>query len=160
MMMGRTLVLGKKGKAYMIKDSEETIYTIERPDDADDEEGPEPEIVNMNETMDIAGYACTKYEIRAGEAKSVVWVTDKIKPMKPKKKGPSVSLMGMGSGNDKLPGFPLRMENEQGPMKIILTAKEVDTTTPDKALFKLPKGYDVEELDMGAMMGGGGGAGY
>jgi len=161
MMMGRIVFLGKKGKAYMIKDSEETIYEMTREDDGDDEEdeGPEPDIVDTGETMEIAGYTCTKYEIKAGEQTSVAWVTDKIKPAKAKKGGEAPSIMGMGGSSSKLPGFPLRMENNQGPMKVIITANTVDPTMPSKDLFKLPKGYEKEEFNP-AMFGGGGGGGY
>jgi|GEM_PF-448609 len=161
MMMGKILVQGKKGKGYMIKDSEETIYTMSAPegDDDDGEEMPEPKVENTGETKMIAGYECTKYAITGegpmGEMTSYAWVTDKIKPAKPKKEGGN-SMGMMGVSTKGLPGMPLRMENPAGPMTIILEAVEVDTKTPNKKLFKLPKGYDKEEFNP-AMFGGGGG---
>lgn len=164
MMMGKILVQGKKGKGYMIKDSEETIYTMPTPDgDEEAEEMPEPKIENMGEKKMIAGYECTKYSITAespmGEMTSYAWVTDKINPAKPKKEGGGSSMGMMGVSTKGLPGMPLRMENPAGPMTIILEAIEVDTKTPDKKMFKLPKGYDKEEFNP-AMFGGGGGGGF
>lgn len=164
MMMGKMLFHGKKGKGYMIKDSEETIYTMDRPEGGDEEEGPEPDIKNTGETMNIAGYECTKYEITAegpmGPQTSYAWATDKIKPAKPKKGG-SMSMGGMGGMNMKgLPGMPLKMETQTGPISIVLEAVEVDTQTPDKKLFKLPKGYDKEEFNPNMFGGGGGGMGF
>ena len=163
MMMGKMLFHGKKGKGYMIKDSEETIYTMSAPKGEEaEEEGEAPEIKKTDETMNIAGYECTKYEIITegpmGPQTGYAWATEKIKPAKPKK-GNSMSMGGMGGMNMKgLPGMPLKMEMATGPMTIVIEAKEVDTNTPDKKLFKLPKGYDKEEFNPN-MFGGGGGGG-
>lgn len=166
MMMGKILVQGKKGKAYMIKDAEETIYVMNKPDeeDEDGEEDAKPTVTATGETETIAGYECAKYEIVTetpeGPVTSYAWSTEKIKPAKGKSDG-GVSGMGMSAMSvEGLPGMPLRMETAQGPFTIIFEAKEVDTTTPDKALFKLPKGYDKEDFDPAMFGGGGGGMGY
>jgi hypothetical protein len=37
---------------------------------------------------------------------------------------------------------------------VTITAKEVSTKAPDKALFKLPKGYAKEPFDASKLMGG------
>lgn len=165
MMMGKILVQGKKGKAYMIKDAEETIYVMSADKDKDDDDGEEeekPEVKDTGEKETIAGYECSKYAITTqtpeGPVTSYAWATDKIKPAKGKSEG-GVSGMGMSAMSvEGLPGMPLKMETAQGPMTIIFEAKEVDSSTPDKALFKLPKGYDKEDFDP-AMFGGGGGGG-
>lgn len=166
MMMGKILVQGKKGKAYMIKDAEETIYVMSSADDKDEEEGEEeakPEVKDTGEKETIAGYECSKYEIinetPEGPVSSYAWATDKIKPAKGKSQG-GISGMGMSAMSvEGLPGMPLKMETAQGPMTIIFEAKEVDTNTPDKSLFKLPKGYDKEDFDPSMFGGGGGGMG-
>lgn len=162
MMMGKMLFHGKKGKGYMIKDAEETIYTMDAPKGDEEDEGPAPDIKNTGETAMIAGYECTKYAITSegpmGETTSYAWATEKIKPAKPKKGG-NMSMGGIGGMSTKgLPGMPLKMEMQTGPISIVLEAVEVDTNTPSKSLFKLPKGYDKEEFDPG-MFGGGGGGG-
>ena len=165
MMMGRMMFDGKKGKGYMIKDSEETIYVMENPGgDKGEEEAEGPTINKTDETMEIAGYTCTKYEIvqegPMGEQTGYAWATEDIQPTKPKKGG-SMSMGGMGGMNMKgLPGMPLKMEMAAGPMQIVIEAKEVDTNTPDKKLFKLPKGYDKEDFNPNMFGGGGGGMGF
>lgn len=162
MMMGKIITYGKKGKTYMIKDSEETIYTMdpEKMKGDDEEEKADPVITKEDETLTIAGFECQKYKVVAetaqGEVTQYVWVTDKIKM--PESKGGSGGVAGGMSGSlsmKGLPGMPLKTMVNQGPVTVIMTAKKVDNTMPDKSLFKLPKGYDKEEFDMNSMMGGG-----
>ncbi|MEM0995673.1 MAG: DUF4412 domain-containing protein [Bacteroidota bacterium] len=162
MMMGKILTLGKKGKTYMIKDSEETIYVMDvekMKDDAGD--APKPKITKEDETLTIAGYECQKYKVTMetpqGEMTQQVWVTDQIKL--PKSEGAGGPGGGLTSGltMEGLPGLPLKTMINQGPITVIMTAKTVDPGVPDKKLFKLPKGYDKEEFDMKSMMGGMGG---
>lgn len=161
MMMGKILVHGKKGKAYIIKDAEETIYVVnddEEEEDESDEEEAKPDVQKTDETKEIAGYTCTKYaivqETPMGEVTSYIWATEQLKPVKP---AGGMSGMGMGSMSiEGLPGLPLRMETVQGPMTVILEAASVDANAPSKKMFKLPKGYDKEDFDPSMMMGGGG----
>ena len=160
MMMGKILVHGKKGKSYMIKDSEETIYIMD-PEKMKDDEGdaPEPTITKEDETVTIAGYECQKYKVTMetpqGEMTQQVWVTDKIKL--PQGSGAAGGGLTSGLTMKGLPGLPLKTMINQGPITVVMTAKKVDTQVPDKSNFKLPKGYDKEEFDMNAMMGGMGG---
>jgi hypothetical protein len=161
MMMGKIITYGKKGKSYMIKDSEETIYTMdpEKLKGDDDGDTPDPVITKEDETLTIAGYECQKYKVVAetaqGEVTQYVWVTDKIKM--PESKGGSGMSGGMGANLSMkgLPGMPLKTMVNQGPVTVVMTAKKIDNTVLDKSLFKLPKGYDKEEFDMSSMMGGG-----
>lgn len=160
MMMGKIIVHGKKGKSYMIKDSEETIYVMD-PESMKDDEGdsPDPTITKEDETVTIAGYECQKYKVTMetpqGEVTQQVWVTDKIKL--PQGSGGAGGGLTSGLTMKGLPGLPLKTMVNQGPITVIMTAKTVDNTVPSKKLFKLPKGYEKEEFDMNAMMGGGGG---
>ncbi len=162
MMMGKMLFNGKKGKGYMIKDSEETIYIMDSPKEEEEKEGHEPVVENTGETTNIAGYECAKYAITTetpmGEQISYAWVTDKIQPTKPKKGG-NLNMGGIAAISAQgLPGMPLKVEMQAGAISIILEAMEVDSRTPDKKLFKLPKGYDKE--DFNPNMFGGGGMGF
>ena len=159
MMMGKIVMLGKKGKAYMIKDSEETIYEMPSREDQEAEgEEMEPEIVKLEDTKEIAGYTCQKYEIKMGEVSSFVWAADGLNPEKPKKGSGGGGMMGISTKG--LPGLPLRTETKQGPVTMIMEAKEVKQWNPGKDYWKLPKNYDREEFNMGMFGGGGGGVGY
>lgn len=160
MMMGKILVKGKKGKSYMIKDSEETIYVMDPKKNDDGADDVKPEITKEDETINIAGYECQKYKVTTetaqGPVTQYVWVTEKLKM--PEMKG-NASMGGMGSSLSVkgLPGMALKTMAVQGPMTIIVTATKVDKNVPDKSNFKLPKGYSKEEFDMNSMMGGMGG---
>lgn len=156
-MMGRMVTNGKKGLTYMIKDSEEMIYVMD-PKAMGGEEGEPvaPQIIEEDEVLEIAGYSCKKYSIvqntPMGEQTSYVWATDKFKM--PSSEGAG-GAMGGGMVNVKgLPGMPLKVKVEQGPMTIVLLAKSVNTTLPNKSLFKLPKGYKQEPFDPNSLMGG------
>lgn len=165
MMMGKILVQGKKGKSYMIKDSEETIYVMDpekmKQGDEDDKETAEPVITKEDEVVTIAGYECQKYKVEVetaqGPATQYVWVTDKLKMPEMKSSGGGLSGMSSGISMKGLPGIPLKTMSTQGPMTVIMTASKVDTKAPSKKLFKLPKGYSKEEFDLKSMMGGMGG---
>lgn len=155
-MMGRTLTKSKKGQSYMIKDSEETVYVMEKKDDSDPAADAKPEITKEDEApVMISGYSCQKYKMvqttPMGEQSSYVWATDKLKM-------PASDGSGMGGmiSSEGLPGMPMKVVTSQGPMTITLEVTKLDRSTPDKKLFKLPKGYKQEPFDPNAMMGGGG----
>lgn len=159
-MLGTMLTDNKKGITYMIKESDEMIYVMDpKKMNEGAEDAPEAEsvITKEDEVIDIAGYSCQKYKVvqngPMGEQVSYAWVTDKY--VMPKSEG---SGAGMGGGMVSvkgLPGMPLKMMTEQGPMTVALTAQKVDLTTPSKADFKLPKGYKQEPFDPNSLMGGG-----
>lgn len=160
MAMGRTLSKTKTGISYMIKDSEETIYVMDpsKNKDEDPAETADPQVTKEDEVLTIAGHECQKYKVVAntpqGESTSYVWVTDKFtlpKAEKSSKGGMSGMLDIKG-----VPGMPLKVMTTQMGMTVTITANEIDTKTPDKKLFKLPKGYAKEDFDMDKMMQGGG----
>lgn len=154
-MMGRTLTKGKKGQSYMIKDSEETIYVMEKKDEEDPAANAKPTITKEDEApITISGYSCQKYKVvqntPMGEQSSFIWATDKLQM--PKTDGGGMSGMISSEG---LPGMPMKVVTSQGPMTIVLEVTKLDRTAPAKSLFKLPKGYKQEPFDPNAMMGGG-----
>lgn len=107
-----------------------------------EESDEDPEIIYTEETMDINGYECKKVLIQSSEGEVVMWVTDKI-DFKPQHSQFS---------NEKVKGFPMRIETEQdrGGMKmtVILTVTSVKEKVKKKDPFGLtvPGGY--EELTM------------
>jgi hypothetical protein len=155
-MMGRTLTKGKKGQSYMIKDSEETIYVMEKKAEEDPAADAKPVVTKEDEApVTIAGYSCQKYKVvqstPMGEQSSFIWATDKLQM--PKSEGAGMGGMISSEG---LPGMPMKVVTSQGPMTIVLEVTQLDRTAPAKSLFKLPKGYKQEPFDPNAMMGGGG----
>jgi hypothetical protein len=149
-MMGDILTLGKKGEAYMIKTDESTAYKMKN--EKKEEDGTEPVITKEDEVIQIAGYDCQKYSatttVDGVEVTQYIWVNEKFTM-------PAGSGGGMmGSGGVKgIKGLPMKIMVNQGPMTMVMTVTSVDLTAPDKAEFKLPKGYKIEEFDPG-MFGG------
>lgn len=160
-MMGNILIKGKKGESYMIKDSEKTAYKIKVPKDNNDAEEMKPKVEKQDEMLTICGYECQKYKITAetprGEVTQYVWVTDKLKfpEMKGGNGAPGAGLASIKM--DGVKGLPLKMMSSTMGFTTIITAEKVAPGTPDKKMFKIPKGYKVEEMDPSAMMGGMGG---
>lgn len=157
MMMGRILVMGKKGKVYMIKDSEETAYLMPKSDDKEEGETPTPKIEKQDETIEIAGYTCQKYKVTVeadGEtATQYMWVTEELKF--PEMKGGNGMSGGMGGGMrvEGINGLPLKTMIDQNGMTVIMTATDLVEESLDKTMFKIPKGYAKEDFDP-SMFGG------
>jgi hypothetical protein len=159
MAMGRTITKTKTGISYMIKDSEETIYVMDpekmKKDEDPNEPKTEPVVTKEDETITIAGYDCQKYKVvnqtPQGESTAYLWTTDKFAiPKSAKSTGSGMSGMLDTKG---VPGTPLKIMTSQMGMTVTITANEVSTKAPSKALFKLPKGYAKEDFDMEKMMG-------
>lgn len=158
MMMGRIVVMGKKGETYMIKDSEQKAYFMEAEDDQKEmAEKMAPTITKEDEVITIQGYECTKYKVevenpKGGTITQYIWATDKFKF--PKMEG-GLSSMGTGGLNiEGLKGTPLKIMSSQMGFTTVMTATNVSTSSPDKDLFKIPKGYKKEKFDPNSLMGG------
>ncbi|MFM2375287.1 MAG: hypothetical protein RLZZ165_384 [Bacteroidota bacterium] len=160
MMMGRTIMKTKKGISYMVKDSEEKIYVMDpekmKGDEDPTEANVKPQVTKEDEVITIAGYECQKYKVVThtpqGESTAFVWTTDQFAIPK-SSRGAGSSISGM-MDMEGVSGTPLKIMTEQGPVTVTFTADEVITRLPDKKLFKLPKGYTIEDFDASSMMGG------
>jgi Domain of unknown function (DUF4412) len=150
-MMGDILAIGKKGEAYMLKDDESTAYKMKK-DDKEEGEEIAPVITKEDEVIQIAGYDCQKYSVTTSadgmEITQYVWVNEKFTM-------PEAGGGGMlGATSVKgVKGLPMKIMVNQGPMTMVMTVTSVDLTLPEKALFKVPKGYKIEDFDP-AMFGG------
>lgn len=142
--MGET-VSTPKG-SYMIKHSEETIYTFK----TDAEEKKEiPTVVKEDEVLTISGLSCQKYKViqhnPTGEQTSYAWInSDYILPVMGAKGAESMAIPGV-------PGIVLKTMVSQGPITIVLTASEFKTGKQDKKYFAIPKGYAKKEYVPDAM---------
>ncbi len=157
MMLGEILIDGDKQTSYMMKHAEKKAIKITGDEVADDNDsGPKPNIVKEDEMLTIAGYKCQKYrvEVGSGEDKMTqfIWVTSDIKIKPPKKGAPKTMKSVFVDGID---GFPLKIMvsmNALGAnLTMTMTAIEVDENKLDKAKFKIPDGYTVEDMDPAAM---------
>ena len=118
--------------------------TKEEMDGMDKNKAPEskPKIEYINDKRTIAGYECYKAIITSidkdkKERQTIVWYTDKLKPMsgavrRANRRGMSVDL-------SELKGMPLAMEstmNMQGmEVKSVMIATEVSTNVIDDSVF-------------------------
>ena len=102
-----------------------------------------PKIEYSSDKKMIAGYECTKaimtsIDADKKEAKTILWITDKIKYQHPEaNKAAGKGMMDLSD----LKGYPLGMEmnqNAQGmEIKIIMTTTEILTTPIDDSVFVL-----------------------
>lgn len=150
MMMGKILVLGKKGEAYMLKDSEKTAYSMKNDDNEEKSDEPTPVIEKEDETIEILGYECQKYKVTTstdeGEMVQYVWATDKL-AFPEMEGGGAAGGMGGSMSVKGIKGLPLKTMINQGPMTVTLTATELTLEKLDKNMFKIPKGYSKEPFD-------------
>ncbi len=102
----------------------------------------EPEVTLVDESKEVAGYTCKKAILTDAEGnESTYWYSEEIQ----------VSKKGQNYLNEKIPGFPMEYELNQGPMKMTLTVDSFETKLPKKSkeLFamKIPEGYQVMTMD-------------
>jgi GLPGLI family protein len=127
-----TLSSGMMGKT-----ATEVNFADKKPDD---EKKPEVELVD--ETKEIAGFACKKaIVINEDGAEMTVWYTDQIK---------FEHLEGTSFDKLPVPGFPLEYEMKKGAMSMKFTAtKYEDNFKTDKKFYDMtiPEGYKIVSMD-------------
>jgi GLPGLI family protein len=102
----------------------------------------EPQLTLFEETKTIAGYICKKAMLTDADGnESIYWYNEEIQ----------VSKKGQSYLNEKIPGFPLEYELNQGPMKMLLTVDsfELKLQKKSKELFtmNIPEGYDILTME-------------
>ena len=150
-MMGKILTT-KKG-AFMIKDSEQTIYEMDISEEETKDAAPES-VEKQDETEQIMGYTCQKYKTVSsngdlGKQVTYIWATEEFEfpEIKNVKGVQSVDVKGV-------PGVALKTMSTVMGVTVILEAVEINEEKPDKNLFKLPKSYDRKKFDPEAMGAG------
>lgn len=96
------------------------------------------DIERTGETMEIAGYEAEKVIMTAASGETMeMWVTSEIRP----------SSTANQYTYEGLNGLPLKMQMTQDNLNMTFTAAEVNTETPDEAMFDLtpPEGYELME---------------
>ena len=157
-MMGDFLVVGKKGKSYMIKHAEKKAYLIKKIEDTGEKSSPV--ITKEDETAVILGHTCQKYKVELenagmGTMTQYVWAAADLKLAEPKA---GTKKLDMGSISIKgIDGIVLKSVTEIMGMTMTNTATDISTEVPSKSTFTVPKGYKVEEKSIEDIMGGMGG---
>ena len=101
------------------------------------EESPEADVTLTDETKEIQGFSCKKAVVTDEEGtESVVWYTEEI----------TVNKLGQNYLNNKVPGFPLEFEMNQGEMKMSMTSTDFNKKLDKKkakTMFDttIPEGY-------------------
>ncbi|MDA3822431.1 MAG: DUF4412 domain-containing protein [Bacteroidales bacterium] len=150
--MGKTVVNGLTGEAFMVKDAEKTIYLMS---DEDIEEAAakngEPVIEKLNESKKILGYKCNKYKyinvVEGASITQMLWVTDEL--VAPEYKAEAFKGMaGKGAMNFDVDGFPMLIEIEipGAPMTLELEVTNIKFGKLNKSEFEKPSGYTTKSF--------------
>lgn len=111
------------------------------------EKTPEYEVQMTEETKTIEGYLCKKALVSDEEGHEMIfWVTDEIE----------VSKKGQAYLNEKVPGFPMEFELNQGDMLMSMIVTTFDKKLKDaKNLFEMtiPEGYKEMTMEQLKSMG-------
>jgi hypothetical protein len=113
------------------------------------------QVTPTNETKEIAGYKCKKYNVTVMGMKSEHWLSKDVKGYKEFKaiygkifkKNPRLKQMNM-TGISGKEGFPVKTVSNVMGMKTTTTLKKIEKKRLGKDLFRVPKGYKLQELSI------------
>lgn len=158
-MMGDIIIDGKKGESYMLRDSEKKAL---RFPEKTEEDQPEVKVKRLSGSTEILGYTCHKYKVTSSTSQGTItqtmWVSPDLRLQLDRNAFQSSTAADMLAMKE-LDGIPLKMETAMpiGNMRMVRTASELTWEKIAKSKFEIPKGYEVEELDIEKMrqeMGG------
>ena len=116
-------------------------------------------VTPTNETKEIAGDKCKKYIVTMMGDKSEYWVSKDVKGYKEYKKmneklekkfrkNPELRQMSILGIASQLDGFPVKTVQSAMGMTTTTTLKKIEKKRLSKDLFKVPKGYKLQELSI------------
>jgi GLPGLI family protein len=115
--------------------------------EAENEETPEIEVEVLDETKTIEGYLCKKALVTDADGNEMVfWITEEIE----------VNKKGQSYLNEKVPGFPMEFELNQGDMKmsmLVTTFEKKIKNTKEIFDMVIPEGYKEMTMDQLKSMG-------
>ncbi|MFT7588876.1 MAG: hypothetical protein ACI959_001089 [Limisphaerales bacterium] len=120
----------------MLMDMLGNRYAIRTEEQAAQEE---VEVTFPGETKVIAGYKCKKAVMIYQETELIFYVTDKL----------NVPDLNAQFPIDKLKGYPLQLELNQGPLKLTMIASEVKAEKMAKGTFDqiVPEGFEEKTME-------------
>ncbi len=149
-MLGEILYLKDKDQSYSIRRKNKTYSVLPKASESKEKEKePVVKVTKTSETLKIIGYTCSKYIIQVTDhgktINQAVWTTTEIKDFDPK--GLS-KMTSAGSKEAKIyldgvEGVPLKMESDNGEMKMVMEVTELKKTPLDASLFSIPSDYKL-----------------
>lgn len=156
-MMGKIIVNGKAGEAFVVQDAQKSIYVM-KLDEQQEEQTNIKEVTKMDEQKEILGYDCQRYKMimtqNGQEMTQYMWVTEELKA--PEIKAPGLQQMGGAMASGKIPGFPMSTEVTIPGMKatMIMTVSDLNFDKVPATAFDRPKDYEVKDFEELMKMGG------
>ncbi|MCB0662678.1 MAG: DUF4412 domain-containing protein [Saprospiraceae bacterium] len=156
-MMGIIVVDTENQISFIKKESEKSIYLVNDEDAEEMGEGMESsEVKTFDETKEIMGYTCYKYETETTDAngqtlKQTIWATKDLKLKKYDFSGKAKELMA-NAYNEKLKdALPMEVEVFMPAMEMTLklTVTNIEKSKIPSERFDIPKGYaqkDISEM--------------
>ena len=150
-MLGRMVVNSKTDERFSIKDSEKTVYMMDKEEVDKAQESVKDQLdkpQKLDETAEILGYTCHKYRLvintPQGSMEQFIWATDKLTP-------PEIALPDnptIGSLDFGVDGMPMKVEIALPgtSSKLIMLATDIDADEPDPALFERPESYTIKKF--------------
>lgn len=116
------------------------------------------QITPTNETQNIAGYKCRKYNVTFMMTTSEYWASQEVegygelKAIGKKtadifKDNPMLKQMNIAGMMDQLDGFPVKTVVNIMGGTVTTTLKSIQKKSLSKDLFSVPKGYKIEKND-------------
>ncbi|MBO9700560.1 MAG: DUF4412 domain-containing protein [Sporocytophaga sp.] len=147
-MMGEILYIKDKDQSYSIRRKNKTYSVLPKAPESKEKE-PVVKVTKTSETVKIIGYTCTKYIIQVTDHGKTInqaaWTTKEIKDFDPN------ALSKMNSSGSKeakfylsgVEGVPLKIESDNGEMKMVMEVTELKKTPLDGSLFLIPSDYKL-----------------
>lgn len=156
-MMGKIIVNGKAGEAFVVQDAQKSIYVM-KLDEQQAEQTNVKEVSKMDEQKEILGYDCQRYKMimtqNGQEMTQYMWVTEELKA--PEIKAPGLQQMGGAMASGKIPGFPMSTEVTIPGMNatMIMTVSDLNFDKVPANTFDRPEDYTVKDFEELMKMGG------
>ena len=150
--MGKTIVNGETGEAFIVRESERTVYLMsDEYIKAEAENLEDPVIREFDETKEILGYPCKKYtqtiKVQGNDMTQVLWITKKL--VTPDYKSDEfMGLASQGTVNFDIEGFPMLIEVDMmgAPMTLQLEVSNIKFEKIPSSTFERPADYTVKDF--------------
>ncbi|MDF1572684.1 MAG: DUF4412 domain-containing protein [Bacteroidales bacterium] len=150
--MGKTVVNGKTGEAYIINDAQKTVYLMsEETIKTEAAKAEQATVEKFDDTREIMGYTCQKHvqtaTVQSMTMTQVFWVAKDLKA--PDYDGEAFKGMaGQGAMSFNIDGFPLLIEVDIPGMaaKLHLEVSNINFEDIPENTFERPEDYTVRDF--------------